>query len=48
LSQIRRREYPARLEHYKGNLLLVGIDYQRDAVNTAPEFKRHSCKIEKA
>jgi hypothetical protein len=48
LRQVRRREYPARLEHYKGNLLLVGINYDRDARNTSSGFKRHECKIETA
>lgn len=48
MSQIRRRQYPERLEHYKGNLLLVAINYDGDAKNSSPDFKHHSCLIEKA
>ena len=46
LSQIKKQNYPARLEHYKGNILLVGIDYDKDVSNTSGEFKRHKCVIE--
>ena len=48
LSQIRERNYPARLEHYKGNILLVGIDYDKGATNTDADFKHHKCRIEQA
>ncbi len=48
LSQIKRQDYPARLEHYKGNILLVAIDYSKDIPNTNPDFKHHSCRIEEA
>ncbi|MDO4806447.1 MAG: hypothetical protein Q4A07_04285, partial [Coriobacteriales bacterium] len=48
LSQIRRRNYPDRLEHYRGNILLVAISYDRDIRSTDPAFKRHSCVIEEA
>ena len=48
LTQIKRQKYPERLEHYKGNILLVGIDYDRDVPSTNPDFKHHHCKIEKA
>jgi len=47
MEQIRRQKYLARLEHYKGNLLLIGINYNRDLPPEHPEFKHHSCKIEK-
>ena len=40
IDQIHRKQYPAKLEEYEGNLLLVGINYDR-------ETKTHSCKIEK-
>ncbi|SFQ04417.1 PD-(D/E)XK nuclease superfamily protein [Butyrivibrio proteoclasticus] len=46
LSQIKRRNYPSRLEHYKGNILLVGINYDRDVPSTSEGFKHHSCIIE--
>lgn len=32
----------------KGNILLVGIDYDKDAKKTDTEFKHHKCKIEQA
>ena len=48
LDQIIRQKYPARLEHYKGNLILVGISYDRSADPYAPNFKHHSCKMLKA
>ena len=48
MAQIRRQEYPDRLLHYKGNILLVSINYNRDVSNDSPEFKHHSCVIEKA
>ena len=44
IAQIRRQNYPDRLEHYKGNILLVGISYDKDA----PAGERtHHCRIEK-
>ena len=48
IAQIKRQEYPDRLEAYKGNILLVGINYDKDAKNTDPEFKHHTCEIERA
>ena len=48
IAQIRNRNYPERLEHYKDNILLVGINYDKDVPNTDPKFKHHSCVIEKA
>lgn len=48
LSQIRRRRYPERLGHYKGNILLVAISYDSDVPSTSPGFKRHTCLIERA
>ena len=40
ISQIHRKQYPAKLEEYAGNLLLVGINYDR-------KTKLHTCRIEK-
>jgi len=40
IDQIHRKQYPAKLEKYEGNLLLVGVNYDK-------ETKTHSCKIEK-
>lgn len=48
LMQIKKQNYPDRLAHYKGNILLVGIDYDKDIQNTSAEYKRHKCIIEKA
>ena len=39
LEQIRKKEYFASLEHYIGNILLVGINYDE-------KEKTHTCKIE--
>ena len=40
LDQIKERRYAEALEEYKGNLLLVGINYEK-------ESKKHQCEIEK-
>lgn len=48
MSQIRRQKYPDRLEHYKGNILLVAVNYDKDLPNTNPEFKHNRCIIENA
>ena len=40
IAQIKRREYSAKVAQYVGNLLLVGISYDR-------ETKQHACRIEK-
>jgi ribosomal protein S8 len=39
INQIKEKKYPKSLEAYKGNLLLVGINYDK-------ETKEHSCIIE--
>ena len=39
IDQIKQKNYVKALEDYKGNLLLVGINYDQD--------KKHSCVIEK-
>ncbi len=44
IDQIKRKEYPDALAAYHGNLLLCGINYNRD--NTDAN-KRHECQIEK-
>ena len=40
LDQIRRKDYPAKIAEYSGEILLVGINYDK-------ETKQHSCKIER-
>ena len=46
-DQIRERNYPQALELYRGNLILVGVNYDKDAKNTDEDYKRHSCRIER-
>ncbi|MCR5323615.1 MAG: ATP-binding protein [Lachnospiraceae bacterium] len=48
ISQIKRQAYPDRLEHYKGNILIVGVNYDKDGSNEKENFKHHSCVIEMA
>ena len=40
IAQIKERKYVESLKEYQGNLLLVGINYDRDS-------KKHTCVIEK-
>ncbi len=44
-DQVRARNYPQVLEHYEGNLLIVSINYDKDAKDDG--FKKHSCMIER-
>ena len=39
IDQIKRKEYPAKIADYTGDILLVGINYDK-------ETKLHTCKIE--
>ncbi len=48
IAQIKNRKYPDRLEHYKGSILLIGINYDKDIAKDNPNFKHHTCIIEKA
>jgi multimeric flavodoxin WrbA len=41
ISQIKQKNYPSKLADYMGNILLVGINYDR-------RTKKHTCRIEKA
>lgn len=40
IRQMKERKYPSTLEHYTGQILLVGINYDR-------KTKQHQCRIEK-
>ena len=40
ICQIKEKKYMESLEEYRGNLLLVGINYDK-------ETKKHTCAIEK-
>ena len=44
-DQIRNNNYPQKLEHYKDNLLIICINYDKDV--NSNEYKHHSCSIEK-
>ncbi|MCD8027213.1 MAG: ATP-binding protein [Erysipelotrichaceae bacterium] len=46
INQIINRKYCHGLKHYKGNILLVGITYNKDSKNK--DYKKHYCKIIKA
>ena len=39
IDQIKRKQYPAKIAEYTGDILLVGINYDR-------ETKQHTCKID--
>ena len=47
IDQIHQKRYPARLRHYQGNLIVVGINYNRELSPANPEYKHHSCVIER-
>ncbi|MCM1180987.1 MAG: ATP-binding protein [Clostridium sp.] len=47
-DQIRSRNYPQKLEHYKDNMLLVSINYDKGVNSTDSSYKHHSCRIERA
>ncbi len=40
ISQIKNKEYVAALKEYQGNILLVGINYEKKNM-------KHECRIEK-
>ena len=42
-----RRKYLDRFEHDQGNILVIGINYNRDLPPSHSEYKHHSCKIER-
>ena len=46
-NQIRNKEYMQKLEHYKGNILLVSVNYDKEADVNSSEYKHHTCMIEK-
>ena len=48
IDQILRKDYPSRLEHYAGNLILVGISYDKEVGAKAPNYKHHSCRLLRA
>ena len=40
IQQIKRKNYPAKLAEYTGDILLVGINYDKNT-------KQHTCQIER-
>lgn len=44
IDQIHRKQYPEALKGYGGEVLLVGIGYEKDA---GGEKRKHTCRIEK-
>ena len=48
VEQIMKKNYPANLEHYKGKIIVVGINYDKEKSNNSTGYKHHSCKIELA
>ena len=46
IDQIHKSQYPKGLEAYKGKMLLVGINYNRNS--KSQEYKHHTCVIERA
>jgi len=46
MDQIKKRNYPQKLKEYKGNILLVGINYNKEISSNSEEFKHHTCTIE--
>lgn len=49
MEQIHRQKYPDSLEHYKGNIILVGINYDKEVdVRDSDRYKHHDCVIERA
>ncbi len=48
ISQIKNRNYPAGLKEYGSDILLVGINYDKDASTGSQNYKHHTCKIERA
>ena len=42
-DRIKSRNYPQVLEHYAWNILIVSVNYDKDAGGDG--FKKHSCRI---
>ena len=48
MTQILDRRYPDSLEKYRGNIILVAIDYDKEAASGSRGYKHHSCRIGRA
>ena len=47
MNQIKKRKYYERIKRYKDNMLLIGINYNKEIHNENENYKYHSCKIER-
>ncbi|OUM68995.1 hypothetical protein PIROE2DRAFT_3234 [Piromyces sp. E2] len=45
MEQIKKRHYYEKIKRYKDNLLLVSINYDKEAKSNDKNFKHHTCKI---
>ena len=48
ITQILDRRYPDSLEKYRGNIILVAIDYNKEVTSGCKGYKHHSCRIGRA
>lgn len=46
IDQIKRKEYVQSLKDYKGEVILVGVNYESQDAKKG-DYKKHSCKIER-
>ncbi|SEA78297.1 PD-(D/E)XK nuclease superfamily protein [Pseudobutyrivibrio sp. ACV-2] len=45
MSQITDKKYPDALKKYEGNIILVGINYDKEVRPDSEGYKHHSCRI---
>ncbi|MBR1622891.1 MAG: PD-(D/E)XK nuclease domain-containing protein, partial [Pseudobutyrivibrio sp.] len=48
MNQIIDKKYPDALKKYEGNIILVGINYDKEVRADSEEYKHHSCRIMRA
>ena len=48
MTQILDRRYPDSLEKYRGKIILVAIDYNKEVTSGCKGYKHHSCRIGRA
>ena len=46
ITQIKRKQYVESLKDYRGEVILVGINYESKELKK-DDYKKHSCKIER-
>lgn len=47
IDQIKAKNYPQKLEHYKDNMLIISINYEKDTSSKEVSYKHHSCRIDR-